>query len=100
MSETISPPRNEPGAAAVTQWPNEIELPEPGGVNWTTRKSSRNGVVVEPPPEPCVELLCTVDIRHGDERDLELHIDARYTGSIFLFSSAASCLTHVPLLGS
>jgi len=39
MSETISPPRNERGIAAVTPLPNEIEDPEPGGVNWTTRKS-------------------------------------------------------------
>jgi hypothetical protein len=37
MSETISLPRNELGAAAVTLLPNEIEHPEPGGVSWTTR---------------------------------------------------------------
>jgi D-tagatose-bisphosphate aldolase class II non-catalytic subunit len=37
---------------------------------------SHNDVVIEPPPEPCVKLLCTIDVRNRDERDLELHVEA------------------------
>jgi hypothetical protein len=40
MSETIRyRPWAEPGAAAVTFLPKMTEHPEPGGVNWITRKS-------------------------------------------------------------
>jgi len=40
-SETIRyRPCEEPGAAAVTFLPKMTEQPEPGGVNWSTRKSS------------------------------------------------------------
>ena len=41
MSETIRyRPLAEPAAAAVTFLPKMTEHPEPGGVNWITRKSS------------------------------------------------------------
>jgi hypothetical protein len=41
MSGTIiCNPSTEPGAAAVTFLPKMMEHPEPGGVNWTARKSS------------------------------------------------------------
>jgi len=33
----------EPGSAQVIFVPNWIEHPEPGGVNWTTRKPLSNG---------------------------------------------------------
>ena len=40
MPETIRySPCAEPGAAAVTFLPKMTEQPEPGGVNWITRKS-------------------------------------------------------------
>jgi len=54
------------------------EHAEPGGVNWSTRKSlpsAKSGV--EPPPEVCVKLLRAVDIRDGDYDDLELHVGVR-----------------------
>ena len=39
MSETIKySPWAEPGVAAVTFLPKMTEHPEPGGVNWITRK--------------------------------------------------------------
>ncbi len=97
MSETISPPLNEPGAADVTPLPNEIELPEPSDL-YDAKIVSHNEIVVEPPSEPCVELLCTVDVRDGDERDLELHVDSRDTGVILLLFETADCLTHVIFL--
>ena len=40
MSETISPPSADPGAAVVSPRPNVTEVPEPGGVNWTMRRPS------------------------------------------------------------
>ena len=44
MSETIRyRPWAEPGAADVMFVPNWIEHPEPGGVNWTTRKPLSKG---------------------------------------------------------
>src|SRR5262249_8297526 len=55
-------------------------------------------VAVEPPPEPCVELLCTVHVGHGYERDLELHVGSRGTGVILLLLNADGCLIHVILL--
>src|SRR5580658_10390062 len=36
-------------------------------------------VGVEPPTEPSVELLCAVDIRHGDDNYLKLHVHFRGT---------------------
>jgi hypothetical protein len=75
----ISPPRIEPGAAAVTPLPNEIEAPEPGGVNWTTRKSFP--ITVSP-----------------SSRHLELHVDSRSTGVKLLLFNTDRRLTHVILL--
>src|SRR5215469_12927448 len=49
----------------------------------------RRGVIgVEPPTQPSVELLGSLDVGHGDDVDLELHVD--------LFCDGA-CLTHVIL---
>src|SRR6266404_182944 len=41
-------------------------------------------VSVEPPPETSVELLCAVDIRDGDDDNLELHIDSRGVGRVVI----------------
>ena len=54
-------------------------------------------VGVEPPPKPPVELLRAVDIRDGDDDDLELHVessDARNAGRIVSmdFGGAHGCL--------
>ena len=65
-----------PGAAEVRPMPNWIEHPEPGGVNWTIRKSVAPEVRVEPPPEALVERLRAVDVRDGDDDGLELHVCA------------------------
>src|SRR5205085_3154268 len=35
----------------------------------------RGGVVVEPPTQALIELLGSVNVRHGDDLDLELHVD-------------------------
>ena len=43
MSETIKYSLAEPGAAEVILLPNWTEEPEPGGVNWTTRKPLSKG---------------------------------------------------------
>ena len=76
MSETVSPPSAEPGAAAVSPWPNVTEAAEPGGVNWTMRRPLQRGdVLVEPPAQALVELLGSVDVGHGDDVDLEVHVD-------------------------
>jgi hypothetical protein len=79
MPETIRyRPWAELGAADVIFVPNWIEQPEPGGVNWTTPEAVVEGEVgVEPPPEVPVERFHSVNIRDGDDGDLELHIDSR-----------------------
>src|SRR5271167_1902104 len=46
---------------------------------------------VEPPPEPPVELLCAVDIRDGDDDDLELHVDSRVSGVVTTVLILQSC---------
>ena len=76
MSETIRySPWAEPGAAAVTFLPKMTEHPEPGGVNWITRKSSPRGEVgVKPPPEAAVKALGAIDVRNRDDDDLEFHV--------------------------
>ena len=51
-------------------------------------------VGVEPPPEPPVELLRAVDIRDGDDDDLELHVDfrdARVLASLLRISVCSIC---------
>jgi hypothetical protein len=59
---------------------------------------SIDDVVVQAPPELCVEFFCTVNVRHRDDRDFELHVDSRYTGVILLFFITAGCLAHAILL--
>jgi hypothetical protein len=39
-------------------------------------------VGIEPPPEPPIELLRTVDIRDRDDDDFELHVDSPAFGSL------------------
>src|SRR6516225_352052 len=76
MSETTSSPSAEPGAAVVSPWPNVTEVPEPGGVNWTMRRPSMGGdVAVEAPTQALIERLGSLDVGHGDDHDLELHVD-------------------------
>ncbi len=56
--------------------PNVIDVPEPGGVNWTIREPVHRGdVVVEPPPQALVEPLGPVDVGHGNDVHLEFHVD-------------------------
>ena len=95
MSETTRyRPWAEPGAADVMFVPNWTEHPEPGGVNWTTRKPLSNGEVgVEPPAEAAVELLRPVDVRDRDDDDLELHVHAPVRG---LRRRAASPVCQIP----
>src|SRR5437016_6315446 len=40
------------------------------------------GVLLQRPPVPRVKLLCAVDVRDGDDDDLELHVDARDAGVV------------------
>ena len=51
-------------------------------------------VGVEPPPEPPIELLRTVDIRDGDDDDLELRVDSCDAGCVITteFVRAYGCL--------
>ena len=79
MSETIRyRPWAEPGAAAVTFLPKMTE--QPGAGRRELHHAEALAVVevgVEPPPEVRVELLRAIDVRNGDDDDLELHVDAR-----------------------
>ena len=78
MSETISPPSAEPGAAVVSPWPNVTGAPEPGGSELDDAKAvQRRVVAVEPPAQTLVELLGSVDVGHRDDLDLEVHVDLR-----------------------
>ncbi len=96
MSETVSPPSAEPGAAVVRPRPNVTEAPEPGGVNLDVAKAGqRGGVVVEPPAQPLVELLGPVDVGHRDDLDLELHVDlpdGRVAARVRYLGGAHACL--------
>ena len=79
MSETIRyRPWAEPGAAAVTFLP---KMTEHAGARRReldhAEVVTRGEIGVEPPPEPSVELLRAVDIRDGDDDQLELHVDFR-----------------------
>ena len=81
MSETIRYPSPEPGAADVRFLPKMTEHQEPGGVNG--HHAGRRDVL--PPPDLPVELLGAVNIRDGDDDDLELHVafrDARFAGCV------------------
>ena len=66
-------PRSEPGGASVSPTPIWIEQPEPGGVSWTTRKSSV-GRVVDVEREAGllgVERERAVDVGDGQDDDLD-----------------------------
>jgi hypothetical protein len=43
-------------------------------------------------------MLGPLDVGDGDERDLDLHVDSRGVGVIFLLLHVDGCLTHVILL--
>jgi hypothetical protein len=96
MSETISPPSAEPGAAVVSPWPNVTEAPDPGGGELDDAKAVQRGdVVVEPPAQALVELLGSVDVGHGDDLDLEVHVDlpdGRVAAGVVYFGGAQGCL--------
>src|SRR4051812_11502883 len=96
MSETISAPTAEPGAAAVSPLPNVTEHLEPGGVNWTMRMPvCRGGIVVEPPTQAFVKLLGVLDVGYWNDVDLELHVDFRCAAIILPLLRAGACLTHM-----
>jgi hypothetical protein len=96
MPETISPPSAEPGAAVVSPWPNVTEAPDPGGGELNDAKAVHRGdVVVEPPAQVLVELLGSVDVGHGDDLDLEVHVDlpgGRVAAGVVYFGGAHGCL--------
>ena len=105
MSETTSSPSAEPGAAVVSPWPNVTEVPEPGGVNWTMRRPS-SGATVEAPTQALIEYLGSVDVGHGDDHDLELHVgppDARVAACVVYIGGAHHylliCVARNPQLG-
>ena len=77
MSETIRyRPLAEPAAAAVTFLPKTTEHPEPGGVNWITRKSSPAAKSASSlQPKPAVKALGAIDVRNRDDHDFEPHVD-------------------------
>jgi hypothetical protein len=76
MSETTSVASAEPGGAAVIPLPNVTEHPERGGRELDNANAvSRDDVVVEPPTQASVELLGSLDVGHGDDVDLQVHID-------------------------
>ena len=57
-------------------------------------------VGVEPPPEAAVELLRAVDVRDGDDDDLELHVDRGSRGGhVSCPSLAIGALVTATLLG-
>src|SRR5260370_33068054 len=96
MSETISAPTAEPGAAPVIPLPNVTEHPEPGGRELDDANVLCRGVIrVEPPTQELVELLGSLDVGHGDDVDLEVHGDSRYAGVRLLLFHAGTCLIHV-----
>jgi hypothetical protein len=65
MSETMSPPSAEPGAAVGSPWPNVTEAPEPGGELDDAKAGQRRGVVVEPPrPSPATWVSSAPRPRH------------------------------------
>jgi hypothetical protein len=55
----------------------------------------RGDVVVEPPAQALVEPLSSVDVGHGDDVDLEVHVDlpdGRAAAGVVYFGSAHCCL--------
>src|SRR5260370_404379 len=99
MSETISAPTAEPGAAPVIPLPNVTEHPEPGGRELDDANVLCRGVIrVEPPTQELVELLGSLDVGHGNDVNLEVHGDSRDAGVRLLLFRAGACLTHVVLL--
>jgi hypothetical protein len=73
MSGTIRNP-----LADVRFLPKWTEQQEPGGVKLDQAEIvAGEAVEVEPPSDPLVELLRAVDIRNGDDDDLELHVNSR-----------------------
>jgi hypothetical protein len=57
---------------------------EPKPFIWTKRDEAnvvcRGDIVVEPPTQAFVELLGSLDVGHGKDVDLELHVDSRQAG--------------------
>ncbi len=103
MSETIRyRPWAEPGAAGVTFLPKMTEHAGAGRRELDDAEVFTVVVVgVEPPPELRVELLGAVDIRDGDDDDLELHVDWRDAGvdttdCIRAHSCLLSCVIFLP----
>src|SRR5215472_8244222 len=76
MSEATSPPL---GRARRGRCESQAERDRGGGARGRElddAKAGQRGVVgVEPPAKALVELLGLVDVGHGDDVDLEVHVD-------------------------
>src|SRR6516165_2882062 len=106
MSETTSSPSAEPGAAVVSPWPNVTEVPEPGCELDNAKALHRGDVAVEPPTQALIEFLGSVDVGHGDDHNLELHVDppdARVAACVVYVDGAHHyllfCVARNPQLG-
>src|SRR6516225_7326284 len=106
MSETTSSPSAEPGAAVVSPWPNVTEVPEPGCELDDAKALRRGDVAVEAPTQALIEFLGSVDVGHGDDHDLELHVDppdARVAACVVYVRGAHRylliCVSRNPQLG-
>ena len=76
MSETVSPPL---GRARRGRSESLAERDRGGGARGrelADAKAGQRGVVaVEPPAQALIELLGPVDVGHGDDVNLEVHVD-------------------------
>jgi hypothetical protein len=66
--------------------------PRAGGRDLDDANVLCRGVIrIEPPTQELVEVLGSIDVGHGDDVDLELHVDSRYTGVRLPLFHASSC---------
>ena len=101
MSETTRyRPWAEPGAAAVTFLPKMTEAPGTRRRELDHAEVVAGGVVgVEPPTQVAVEALGAVDVRNGNDDDLELHVELPRSRGFDCSFAAHSGNAHVGLLG-
>ena len=96
MSETMRyRPWAEPGAAGVTFLPKMTEAGGARGRELDDAEVVAVGEVgVEPPAEVAIETLGAIDVRNGDDDDLELHVDRRPPSAVFDGGSTADLSGH------